>query len=115
WICRRQRMGILTDDMKHLVAELRLCYAATVTPDGRPNLSPKGTLRVVDDDHLAFLDIASPVTVENLKKNPHIEINIVDPFLRRGYRFKGTAEILHDGPLFAPMAVELKPREGPQY
>ena len=108
-------MGILTADMKHLVKELRLCYAATVTPDGRPNLSPKGTLRVVDDDHLAFLDIASPVTIENLKKNPHIEINIVDPFLRRGYRFKGTAEILHDGPLFTAMAGELRTREGPQY
>jgi predicted pyridoxine 5'-phosphate oxidase superfamily flavin-nucleotide-binding protein len=108
-------MGMLTDDMKRLVAGLRLCYAATVTPDGRPNLSPKGTLRVVDDDHLAFTDIASPVTIENLKKNPHIEINIVDPFLRRGYRFKGRAEILHEGPLFAEMAGDLWSREGRQY
>ena len=43
-----------------MIAELRLCYVATVTPDGKPNLSPKGSLRVVDDDHLAFADIMSP-------------------------------------------------------
>ena len=34
-------MGILTDEMKRVVTELQLCYAATVTPDGKPNLSPK--------------------------------------------------------------------------
>ena len=33
-------MGILTDEMKRAVTELQLCYAATVTPDGKPNLSP---------------------------------------------------------------------------
>lgn len=108
-------MGILTEDMKRMVEYLRLCYAATVTPDGKPNLSPKGSLRVLDDDHLAFADIASPVTVENLTKNPYIEINIVDPFLRRGYRFKGKAEIVHEGSAFSFVAEELWNREGRQY
>jgi hypothetical protein len=31
--------------------------------------------------------------VANLRNNPAIEINVVDPFARKGYRFKGTAEI----------------------
>ena len=34
-------MAIITDEMARMIAELRLCYVATVTPDGRPNLSPK--------------------------------------------------------------------------
>jgi predicted pyridoxine 5'-phosphate oxidase superfamily flavin-nucleotide-binding protein len=34
----------LTDKMKEMVERLRLCYVATVTPDGKPNLSPKGSL-----------------------------------------------------------------------
>jgi hypothetical protein len=53
----RIRMGILTDDMKRIVREQRLGYVATVCPDGTPNLSPKGTTAVWDDDHLMFADI----------------------------------------------------------
>ena len=50
--------------------------------------------------HLTFSDIHSPQTVENLKHNPSIEINVVDPFSRRGYRFKGIAEIISYGDKF---------------
>jgi predicted pyridoxine 5'-phosphate oxidase superfamily flavin-nucleotide-binding protein len=60
-------MAILTEDMRHMVAHLRLCYVATVTPDGKPNLSPKGSLRVIDDDHLAFADNMSPSKIRNLR------------------------------------------------
>ena len=70
-------MAIITEDMERMVAGLRLCYVATVTPDGKPNLSPKGSLRVIDKDHLAFADIMSPATVRNLKQNPYIEVNMV--------------------------------------
>ena len=31
----------LTGEMKEMVERLRLCYVATVTPDGKPNLSPQ--------------------------------------------------------------------------
>src|SRR5215468_11102390 len=93
-------MPILTDDMKQLVAEQKLGFVATVCPDGTPNLSPKGTTIAWDEDHLAFADIHSPGTVNNLKLNPSIEINIVDIFSRKGYRFKGSAEILSEGNLF---------------
>jgi hypothetical protein len=70
----------LTDEMKEMVERLRLCYVATVTPDGKPNLSPKGSLKVWDDETVVFADIASPGTIRNLRSNPFIEINLVDPF-----------------------------------
>lgn len=89
-------MAILTDEMQRLISEQRLGFIATVCPDGTPNLSPKGTTAVFDDDHLVFADIISPNTVANLRHNPAIEINVVDPFVRKGYRFKGTADI-HEG------------------
>ena len=75
----------LTDEMKEIVKRLRLCYVATVTPDGKP-MSPKGSLKVWDDETVVFADIASPGTMRNLPSNPFIEINLVDPFLRRGFR-----------------------------
>jgi len=93
-------MGIITADMKRVVEEQRLGFVATVSPDGTPNLSPKGTTRVWDADHLVFANIRSPRTLANLRQNSHVEINVVDPFVRKGYRFKGVASIVESGALY---------------
>ena len=87
-------MGILTGDMKRVIRQQRIGFVATVCPDGTPNLSPKGTAAVWDDDHLVFADLASPGTMANLRANPALEVNLVDLFSRKGYRFKGTARII---------------------
>lgn len=98
-------MGILTSDMQRVVREQRLGFIATVCPDGTPNLSPKGTTTVWDDDHLVFADICSPGTIANLRHNPVLEVNVVDPMVRKGYRFKGTAVILTKGERFAEIVT----------
>jgi predicted pyridoxine 5'-phosphate oxidase superfamily flavin-nucleotide-binding protein len=90
----------LSPDMRRVVLEQRLGFVATVTADGRPNLSPKGTTTVWDDTHLMFADVVSPGTIENLAANPYIEVNVVDPILRKGYRFKGRATVYTHGPMF---------------
>jgi predicted pyridoxine 5'-phosphate oxidase superfamily flavin-nucleotide-binding protein len=83
----------LTPDMRAVIETSQLCFAATVSPDGRPNLSPKGTIRVWDDEHLFFLDIASPQTRANLERSAALELNVVDQLSRRGYRFAGAATL----------------------
>jgi predicted pyridoxine 5'-phosphate oxidase superfamily flavin-nucleotide-binding protein len=93
-------VAILTDGIKRVVLEQRLGFVATVCPDGTPNLSPKGTLAVWDDEHLVFVDLRSPQTLANLAANPAMEVNVVDPIVRKGYRFKGEAQILNGGELF---------------
>jgi len=93
-------MGLLTAEMRRVLDEQQLGFVATVTQDGRPNLSPKGTTRAWDEDHITFADICSPGTVANLRANPAIEINVVDPILRKGWRFKGVAQVLASGPLY---------------
>lgn len=93
-------MGVLTDEMKKVVERQRLGFVATVCADGTPNVSPKGTISVLDDDHLMFADIRSPGTVANLRGNPSIEVNVVDPLVRKGYRFKGRANVLEAGAEF---------------
>ncbi len=98
-----QMAAKLSADMKRVVMEQRLAFVATVCPDGTPNLSPKGTIAVWDDDHLVFADIRSPGTIANLKQNPAVELNVVDPFARKGYRFKGIGEVIVDGELFQEM------------
>ena len=93
-------MGVLTADMRRVLDEQQLGFVATVCPDGTPNLSPKGTTAAWDDDHIVFADICSPRTVANLRQNPAVEINVVDVLARKGYRFKGLARILSEGPEF---------------
>jgi uncharacterized protein len=93
-------MSVLNSEMKRLVERQKLGFVATVCPDGTPNLSRKGTTAVWDDDHLVFADIRSPGSVSNIRHNPAVEINVVDPVLRKGYRFKGSARVLGDGALF---------------
>lgn len=88
---------MLTSDMRAVIKAASLCFAATVTPEGRPNVSPKGTIRVWDDTHLFFLDIASPGTRANLAHSPWIELNVVEQLSRRGYRFSGRAELHVEG------------------
>jgi predicted pyridoxine 5'-phosphate oxidase superfamily flavin-nucleotide-binding protein len=90
----------LSEQMQRVVREQRLGFVATVTPEGLPNLSPKGTTRLWDDERLFFADIASPGTVANLRTNPHVEINVIDPILRKGFRFKGTATVYTSGEMY---------------
>jgi predicted pyridoxine 5'-phosphate oxidase superfamily flavin-nucleotide-binding protein len=107
-------MGLLTQDIRDFVNTVKLGFAATVCPDGTPNLSPKGTTIAWDEEHLAFADIYSPETVNNLHLNNSIEINTVDVFTRKGYRFKGTAQVLNSGDIFESILDKYK-TAGSQY
>jgi predicted pyridoxine 5'-phosphate oxidase superfamily flavin-nucleotide-binding protein len=102
-----QQSGPITEEIKTLVESQRLCYVATTSPDGHPNLSPKGSLKVIDDRRVAFAEMASPHTVANLRHDPRLEINVVDPFLRRGVRIRGVAEISNDADLLAIVGAGL--------
>lgn len=89
-------MEKIPEEIKNFVKRQKLGFVATVSPDNTPNVSPKGTITVWGDE-LVFADIKSPQTIANIEKNPAVEVNIVDPIKRRGYRFKGTASILQNG------------------
>ena len=103
-------MGLISAEMKRVVEEQRLGFVATVCPDGTPNLSPKGTTIVWDSDHLVFANIRSPGTLANLRQNASVEVNVVDPFVRKGYRFKGVASIVESGPLYDEVIAFYKER-----
>ena len=88
---------MLTLDMKRIIEEQRLGFVATAAPDGTPNVSPKATFIVLDNSTIAFGEIRSPGTLRNLTANPRVEVNFVDPFVRKGYRFAGTASVVERG------------------
>ena len=90
---------MLGQEIRDFLDAQRLGYVATASPDGIPNISPKGTI-IAWGDGLAFADIRSPDTVANLRANPRIEINVIDPVSRRGYLFAGEASKESDGGVF---------------
>src|SRR5258708_5119574 len=86
--------NVLSAETIDFVKKLKLGFVATVRSDGKPSLSHKGTLTVFDENHLIFADIASPETVQNLKQNPEVAVEVVDFFSRKGHRFFGKAQII---------------------
>jgi len=103
-------MAKLTEDAKKVIGEIRPSLVATASKTGKPNVSAKGSLRVLDDDHIVFANVASPRTVANIKKNPQIAIICLDVSSRRGCRIWGRGEILDSGELFDKAVAEYASR-----
>ena len=101
-------MIVISNKIRSFVNFQKLGYVATVSSDNSPNLSPKGTIIAIDESHLAFADIRSPQTIENLRHNSSIEINVVDPIRRKGFRFKGEGKIISEGTQFSEILEQYK-------
>lgn len=99
-------MAKMSDDVKKAIAEIKPALVATAGKNGLPNVSPKGSFRVVDDEHVIFADLRSPRTVNNLKENPMVSVIGLDPATRKGWRLWGKAEILTSGDLFDGLSRE---------
>ena len=54
-------MAQLTQEMKDLIGAQQ-CFVATVNPDGTPNIGPKRSTRVLDDEHLVFTEVTGNQT-----------------------------------------------------
>ena len=93
-------LTVITSEIKTFLKIQKLGYVATVSSDGKPNISPKGTIIAWSDNLLAFANIRSPDTLMNLQTNPFVEINVIDPLSRKGYLFAGTAKIIENTPLY---------------
>ena len=97
-------------------AKGKLGWVATVSPEGIPNVTPKGTIQVVDDNTIIFADLFSLKTRDNLQANPKVAVTIIDQEKAKGYQFKGTAKLVDAGPLFEKVKEGLKkvPKQLPE-
>ncbi len=102
-------MAKLTDEAKRIIAEFGPALIATASKSGKPNVSPKGSFRVLDDEHVVFANIASPRTMANIKQNPQLTAIIFERSTRKGCRIWGKAEILDSGELFDSISAEFAP------
>ncbi len=86
----------------------KLAWVATVSRDGMPNATPKGSLKLLDEHHVSFADLFSLKTRQNLLDNPNVAVTVVDQATGKGYQLKGRAEIIASGSLFDETAKQLK-------
>jgi len=100
----------LTQEMKDLVATQQ-CFIATVNPDGTPNVGPKRSTRVLDDEHMAFNEVTAKRTWANVERGSQVAIGVVDREKMKGFRFVGSPEAVTEGPLYE-QAVEMMRRIG---
>ncbi len=85
----------------------KLAWVATASRDGEPNATPKGSLKLVDENHVLFADLFSLKTRRNLLENNKIAVTVVDTATNKGYQLKGTAEIVTSGSLFEDTSKQL--------
>jgi len=93
------------------------CLLATAGQDG-PNISPKGSMLVFDDRHLAYWERSKKKALENLGQDRRVLVMYSnfkaqrDGVLESGFlRFWGTAELYESGPVHDAIFSKLKKRE----
>ena len=100
-------MAKLSEEARKVIGEVRPALVATSSKTGKPNVSAKGSVRVLDDESVVFADVASPRTVANIKENPQVAIIYLDSETRKGCRIWGKGEVLDSGPLFDETAAAM--------
>ena len=107
-------MAKLPEEAKKIIARVMPAFVATASKTGKPNVSPKGSFQVLDDEHVVFAEIASPQTIANIRENPQVSILVFDPDTFGGCRISGKAQIIESGELldsfkaqFAPMKMDV--------
>ncbi len=93
-------MAKIEKGVKALIEEVNLAYVSTSSKDGVPNVAPKGSMRLMDEETLLFADLFPGKTSENLKENSNISVAFVKPDTFEGYQVKGRAELLTSGDIY---------------
>lgn len=87
-------MAVLTPEIKQYIDKSILCWLATASLDGMPNVSPKEIFTYFDHDLIIIANIASPRSVKNIQENPNVCLSFIDILVQKGYQLKGTAQIV---------------------
>ncbi len=85
----------LNDEMKKIIKD-ELAYIATVGEDGLPDIGPKRTMRVLDDNRLIYCDNTGGRHYANINVNGKNIIAFVKRNDNLGFRFEGTAKSYTD-------------------
>lgn len=100
---------MLTEQIKEYISRSVLCWLATVSREGIPNVSPKEIFTFYGDSGLLIANVASPQSIRNITENENVCVSFIDIFIQKGYQLKGTAKVIRKsdqefGKLVRPLA-----------
>jgi predicted pyridoxine 5'-phosphate oxidase superfamily flavin-nucleotide-binding protein len=110
------------DDLSEFLGETTSFYLATASADGQPYVQhrggPKGFIKVLDKQTLAFADFSGNrqyITQGNLTENSKAQIFIMDYAHRRRVKIWGEARIVDDDPALTrslmPQGYKARPEQ----
>jgi predicted pyridoxine 5'-phosphate oxidase superfamily flavin-nucleotide-binding protein len=95
----------IDDQLAAFLSESNSLYLATASADGQPTIQhrggPKGFVKVLDKNTLAFVDYSGNrqfITQGNLSENPKAAIFLMDYAHRRRIKIWGEARVVDDDP-----------------
>jgi len=103
-------MAKMSGEVIKAIDQYKPALVATADKDGMPNVSIKGSLRVLDDEHVVFAILKSPKTLKKIKENPLVSAIAFDTSSRKGWRLWGKADIITSGELIERFAKEYSDR-----
>ena len=85
---------MLTSDVRNYLSQSVLCWLATASPDGVPNVSPKELFTSFGENQIIIANVASPNSIRNIKQNPKVCVSFIDVLVQKGYKITGTARVV---------------------
>jgi len=112
----------IDEDLAAFLAAQDSMFLATATADGQPYIQhrggPKGFIKVLDNNTLAFADYSGNrqyITQGNLSENPKANIFVMDYAHRRRVKIWGEARVVDDDPALTkslmPQGYKARPEQ----
>ena len=97
-------MAKLTQEMKDMIGTQQ-CFIGTVNREGIPNVAPKMSTRVFNDESLIFNEGTAGATYNNILNGSKVSIAVVNREAVDGYRFLGTPQVIDSGEVYEAAAA----------
>ena len=94
----------LAEEMRESVNGARAsgnpCIVATASPDGTPNAGFIGTVMAYDETSLAYRDRSGRRPLDHIETDPKVVVLFRDSAREVGWKFRCTAAVHRDGPVY---------------
>lgn len=91
------QVSLMPAEVIHAIESSVLCWLATVSKDGIPNVSPKEAFLYDGQGKIVVAHIASPVTVRNIESTGKACASFLDVFIQKGVKIDCSARIVREG------------------
>ena len=101
----------LTEEMRRLVNGARAagnpCIVASASAEGTPNAGYIGTMMAYDGGSLSYRGCSGREPLDHIEENPKVVVVFRDSANEVGWKFRCTATVHRDGPLYGDVMRRL--------